>query len=146
MGTFVTWIANTVEPYLAKNGGPIILAQIENEYHGSTAYVNWCGNFAAGLNLSIPWVMCNGESANNTVNTCNGNDCYDSYLPSHSTSYPGQPLGWTENEGWFQYWGNDGGNSYVANETGWANRSPQDMAFVVSKWFAGGAAHHNYYM
>ena len=53
MGTFVTWIADTVEPYLAKNGGPIILAQIENEYEGSTEYVNWCGTFAASLDLSM---------------------------------------------------------------------------------------------
>ena len=53
------------------------------------------------------------------MNTCNGNDCYDSYIATHGSKYPGQPLGWTENEGWFQYWGNDGGNAYVANETGW---------------------------
>ena len=105
MGTFVKYIGNVVEPYLAKNGGPIILSQIENEYHGnSPEYVTWCGELAESLNFDIPWVMCNGESANNTINTCNGNDCYKSYLPTHASKYPGQPLGWTEDEGWYQFW------------------------------------------
>ena len=31
MATFVSYITHYVEPYLARNGGPIILAQIENE-------------------------------------------------------------------------------------------------------------------
>ena len=35
---------------------------------------------------------------------------------------------------------------YDANETGWANRSPEEMAFVIATWFAGGGSHHNYYM
>ena len=89
---------------------------------------------------------CNGESANDTINTCNGNDCYSSYLPSHSTTYPGQPLGWTENEGWFQYWDPSSSQEYDANITGWANRSPEDMAYVLATWIAGGGSHHNYYM
>ena len=95
MKSFVDEISNIVRPYLAKNGGPIILAQIENEIHTSdTAYVEWCGELAASENLGIPWVMCNGQSANNTINTCNGNNCYSSYVPSHDTRYPGQPLAW----------------------------------------------------
>lgn len=39
MSTFVTMIVDKVEPYLARNGGPIILAQIENEYEGSQVSV-----------------------------------------------------------------------------------------------------------
>ena len=94
MKSFVDEISNVARPFLAKNGGPIILAQIENEYHGpDNNYVEWCGELAASENFSIPWVMCNGKSANNTINTCNGNNCY-SYAQSHSTKFPGQPLGW----------------------------------------------------
>jgi len=85
--------------------------------------------------------MCNGMSASDTINTCNGNNCYN-YAKSHTKSYPGQPLGWTENEGWFQYWA----RAYNPDITNWANRSPQDMAYSVALWFAAGAAHHNYYM
>ena len=95
MQTFVEEISNVARPYLAKNGGPIILAQIENELHGDDEdYVNWCGELAAAQDFDIPWVMCNGESANNTINTCNGNNCYNSYAKSHSSRYPGQPLAW----------------------------------------------------
>ena len=32
VGRFITYVTKYVEPYLARNGGPIILAQIENEY------------------------------------------------------------------------------------------------------------------
>ena len=30
---------------------------------------------ANAFNVNVPWIMCNGVSANNTINTCNGNDC-----------------------------------------------------------------------
>ena len=97
MKSFVDEISNQARPYLAKNGGPIILAQIENEYHGGDhTYVEWCGQLAESQNFDIPWVMCNGESANNTINTCNGNQCYNSYVPSHASKFPGQPLAWYE--------------------------------------------------
>ena len=140
MEQFVTDITKITEKYLARNGGPIILAQIENEYHWSEYmdYVNWCGELTAKLDLGIPWVMCNGLSANNTINTCNGDDCQE-YASVHPTKYPGQPLAWTENEGWFQQW----------SETTFSNRShrsPEDMSYAVSAWFAIGGAHHNYYM
>eukprot|EP01083_Nonionella_stella_P063621 165336_1 len=142
MKTFVDEISTVARPYLAKNGGPIILAQIENEYHGMDRnYVEWCGELAESQAFDIPWVMCNGLSASNTINTCNGNNCYH-YAQTHSSKYPGQPLAWTENEGWFQSWG----KSYNANATEMDDRSPQDMAQSVAIWFGAGAAHHNYYM
>ena len=141
MARFVTDIAKIVTPYLAKNGGPIIMAQIENEYGWKTdlAYVQWCGDLANSLGLDIPWVMCNGLSANNTINTCNGNDCA-SYAEDHGTKYPGQPLAWTEDEGWFEEWDRE------PDSPNFDNRTPESMAFVVMKWFARGGCHHNYYM
>eukprot|EP01084_Bolivina_argentea_P198646 340099_1 len=141
MGTFVEGIASITQPYLAKNGGPVILAQIENEYHGSSAYVNWCGQLIKTLNMNVSWVMCNGMSASDTINTCNGNNCYG-YAQNHGKNFPQQPLGWTENEGWF----NDWTRAYNPDTPNWANRSPQDMAYSVAIWFAAGGAHHNYYM
>eukprot|EP01084_Bolivina_argentea_P122458 217001_1 len=132
-------VSTKLRPYLAINGGPIILAQIENEYHGQgvngTKYVQWCGDLAASLNFSIPWGMCNGETANNTVETCNGGDCYATYLPTHSAKHPDQPLAWTEDEGGFEQW------SQYDN-----NRTTADMANTLTKWFGGGASHSNYYM
>lgn len=139
MSRFVTDIAKLVEPYLSRNGGPIVMAQIENEYHwDDSSYVEWCGKLVESLHLDIPWLMCNGNSAKNVINTCNGNDC-TKYAESHAKNYPGQPLVWTENEGWYQEWSRP-------SDYSWNNRSPQDMAFVILKWIARGGAHHNYYM
>ena len=139
MARFVSDIAKLVEPYLARNGGPIVMAQIENEYHwDDQAYIEWCGKFSDSLHLGIPWLMCNGRSAKNVINTCNGNDC-TKYAEGHARNYPGQPLMWTENEGWYQEWSRP-------SDYSWNNRSPQDMAFVILKWIARGGAHHNYYM
>lgn len=48
-------------------------------------------------------IMCNGVSANNTINSCNSNDCA-AFLESHGQSgriLIDQPGIWTENEGWF---------------------------------------------
>ena len=139
MYRFVHQIVNHTEKYLARNGGPVIMAQIENEYNWPEYmdYINWCGNLVAQLDLGIPWVMCNGLSANNTINTCNGNDC-QKYADNHAKKYPGQPLAWTENEGWFQEWS--------VSYNGWADRTPEDMANVILAWFARGGSYHNYYM
>ena len=79
MAAYVNMVVQIIEPYLARNGGPVILAQvcvtwhgasratscadwqIENEYHGSSEeYVAWCGELTTQLNLDIPWLMCNG--------------------------------------------------------------------------------------
>lgn len=88
---------------------------------------------AVGVN--VPITMCNGETAvrpiltnhrkliesvklsalvelltrlqNNTINTCNGNDC-SGYLEQHGQNgrvLVDQPGLWTENEGGFQTWG-----------------------------------------
>ena len=140
MERFVTDITKVMEKYLARNGGPIILAQIENEYRWPEFidYINWCGELTAKLDLDIPWVMCNGLSANNTINTCNGYNCQD-YARSHSVKYPGQPLAWTENEGWFQQWSQPALSSHT-------DRPPEDISYAVLAWFASGGAHHNYYM
>ena len=67
MGRSVKDMAALAIPYLAKNGGPIIMAQIENEYNwNDEPYIDWCGELAASLQLHIPWVICNGHSANDT--------------------------------------------------------------------------------
>jgi hypothetical protein len=136
---FMDVIVEKIRPFLAENGGPVILAQVENEYHPvddqDKMYVNWCGELALSYNLHIPWVMCNGASANGTINTCNANDCWD-YAMAHNVSYPGQPLMWTENEGWFSVW------------TGYRipARTARDLSYSVAEWIAAGGAYHNYYM
>jgi beta-galactosidase GanA len=60
----------------ATQGGPIVLVQVENELQPTdVAYVAWCGEMAAralkAASVNVPLTMCNGETANNTINTCN---------------------------------------------------------------------------
>ena len=139
MKQFILRIVDYVTPYLAKNGGPIILAQIENEYNGDDmAYVNWCGNLVSNelSTAQIPWIMCNGYAANSTIETCNSCNCLDSgWMARHRATYPDQPLIVTENEGWFQQWG----EAYTV-------RTTSNIAYAVASWFAAGGAYHAYYM
>jgi hypothetical protein len=107
---FITRVIQEVEPFLAMNGGPVIMGQIENELGsyggaGSQEYADWCGDFVQSLGTQIPWVMCNGLSARNTVNTCNSNDCEAYYSDRHSVLHGDQPMAWTEDEQWFESWG-----------------------------------------
>ena len=139
MKQFFLDMVELARPLTAPHGGPIILGQVENEFHWKdSAYVDWCGDLVREAATDIPFLMCNGFSAPNTINTFNGNDGA-LYAERHSETYPGQPLAWTENEGWFQEWDRE-------PLTGRDNRTPQDMAYVIMKWFARGGAHHNYYM
>ena len=165
--------------YFADRGGPIVLAQVENELYGAPdAYVQWNGDMAASFNVGVPWIMCNGQSANNTINACNGNDCAG-FIDGNGQSgriLIDQPALWTENEvppaaaappppprpspavlllrwglcvppvvcgqGWFQQWGQETYPTMLAG----TDRSPEEMAFVVSRWFARGGSHMNYYV
>ncbi|CAF3381904.1 unnamed protein product [Rotaria sp. Silwood1] len=139
MRTFLMKIIEYVNPYLAKNGGPIILAQIENEYNGNDqAYVDWCGSLVTNelSSTQIPWIMCNGHAANSTIETCNSCNCLDDgWIDHHLHDYPDKPMLFTENEGWFQPWGE-----------AVAIRTTADVAYSVAEWFAGGGSYHSYYM
>ena len=75
---FVRQVVRVVEPYLARHGGPIVMAQIENEYsniEGSKkdgrAYVAEQAAFALSLQLDVPWIMCSQQDAPQAIiNTC----------------------------------------------------------------------------
>ena len=139
MRTFVMSIVDYVNPYLAKNGGPIILAQIENEYNDNDqAYVDWCGSLVSNelASTDIPWIMCNGHAANSTIETCNSCNCLDDgWIDQHLLTAPDKPMMFTENEGWFQPWGD-----------ALAIRTTPDLAYSVAEWFAAGGTYHSYYM
>ena len=76
------------------------------------------------------------KSANSTIETCNGCNCLDSgWMDNHRKNFPDQPLLFTENEGWVQFWGE-------AVEL----RTTPDLAYSVAEWFAGGGSYHSYYV
>eukprot|EP00936_MAST-01D_sp_MAST-1D-sp1_P001821 g1821.t1 len=145
------WLAllmKKVEPWLASQGGPIVLAQIENELNSALpgpgdTYVDWCGKLVRKWPSPV-WTMCNGATASNTVNTCNGEDCVD-FLESGGQSgrvLASHPALWTELELGFQTWGE---SADVVTTYFWG-RSAADIAFAAMRWFARGGSHVNYYM
>ncbi|CAH1432299.1 unnamed protein product [Lactuca virosa] len=142
MQNFTTKIVNMVkeENLFAAQGGPIILAQIENEYgnvissYGAAgkAYIDWCANMANSLDIGVPWIMCQQPDAPQPmINTCNGWYC-DNFTPNN----PNSPKMWTENwTGWFKNWGGLD-----------PKRTAEDVAFAVARFFQSGGTFQNYYM
>ncbi|XP_057983261.1 beta-galactosidase 7-like [Malania oleifera] len=124
----------------ASQGGPIIIAQIENEYgnvmssYGESGkeYIKWCANMAESQKISEPWIMCQQDDAPQPmINTCNGWYC-DQFQPNN----PNSPKMWTENwTGWYKNWGMKD-----------PHRTAEDVAFSVALFFQNGGTFHNYYM
>ncbi|XP_057443575.1 beta-galactosidase 15-like [Lotus japonicus] len=124
----------------ASQGGPIILAQIENEYgdimwkygDAGKAYVKWCAQMALAQNIGVPWIMCQQRDAPQPIiNTCNGYYCKN-FQPNN----PKSPKMFTENWiGWFQKWGERV-----------PHRSAEDSAYSVARFFQEGGVLNNYYM
>ncbi|XP_056698961.1 beta-galactosidase 13 isoform X2 [Spinacia oleracea] len=127
----------------ASQGGPIILSQIENEYDhvrgafrdgAAERYINWAGNMALGQKTGVPWIMCEQKDApGEVINACNGRHCGETF---EGPNAPYKPSLWTEN--WtaqFRVFGD------VPSQ-----RSAEDTAFAVARWFSKNGSHSNYYM
>ncbi|WCJ26958.1 Beta-galactosidase [Euphorbia peplus] len=142
MARFLAKIVNLMkeENLFASQGGPIILAQVENEYGNvewaygvaGELYVKWAAETAVSLNTSVPWVMCAQDDAPDPIlNTCNG-----FYCDQFTSNSPSKPKMWTENySGWFLSYG------YAI-----PYRPVEDLAFAVARFFETGGTFHNYYM
>ncbi|XP_010273985.1 PREDICTED: beta-galactosidase 15-like [Nelumbo nucifera] len=142
MQNFTTLIVDMCkrENLFAPQGGPIILAQIENEYgnimgpyrEAGKEYIKWCAKMATAQNIGVPWIMCKQSDAPYPmINTCNGFYC-DGFKPNN----PNSPIMWTESWiGWFKTWG--GADPHRATE---------DVAFSIARFFQFGGVFHNYYM
>ncbi|XP_021900324.1 beta-galactosidase 10 [Carica papaya] len=142
MQKFMTVIVNLMkqEKLFASQGGPIILAQVENEYgdiervygEGGKPYAMWAASMAVSQNIGVPWIMCQQYDAPDPViNTCNSFYC-DQFQPNS----PNKPKIWTENwPGWFKTFG--------ARDP---HRPPEDIAFAVARFFQKGGSVQNYYM
>ncbi len=131
-----------VGDYQATRGGPIILAQIENEYNNvaarygreGQAYVEWCASLAPILGLTVPMIMCEGQ-AKGVISTLNGFLVAKS-VARHRQHHPNQPILWTENwPGWYDTFG-------YRHHT----RDRREIAYNVLRFFAVGGTGVNYYM
>ncbi|GIV20946.1 MAG: hypothetical protein KatS3mg023_2697 [Armatimonadota bacterium] len=142
MERWVRLLCDYVRPYFAPNGGPIILAQIENEYgniawrYGEAGehYLKRIAEMAESLQVGVPWVMCKG-SAPGTIETINAFYAHP-LLDEHFTCHPDKPALWTEHwPGWYDLWG------YPHNR-----RTPENVAYAAARFFAAGGTGMNYYM
>ncbi|KAN0039975.1 hypothetical protein ACTA71_011857 [Dictyostelium dimigraforme] len=143
MSIWMEFVVKYLTNYFAPNGGPIVLAQVENEYGwleeeygiNGSEYAKWCIEFATNLNIGIPWIMCQQNNIENAIDTCNGYYCHD-WIAGHLDQFPNQPSFWTENWiGWFENWGQAK-----------PKRPVQDMLFSNARFIAYGGSLINYYM
>ncbi|KAG9458938.1 hypothetical protein H6P81_003446 [Aristolochia fimbriata] len=144
MQNFTSTIINLMkqEGLFASQGGPIILAQIENEYGNverafherGPPYVRWAAKMAVDLGTGVPWVMCKQDDAPDPViNACNGLSCGETWSGPNS---PNKPALWTEN--WTQL--------YQAFGEDLRGRTAEDIAFAVAFFIAKKGSYINYYM
>ncbi|XP_061342159.1 beta-galactosidase 13-like [Gastrolobium bilobum] len=130
------------EKLFASQGGPIILAQIENEYNhiqlayeaDGDNYVQWAAKMAVALDAGVPWIMCKQKDAPDPViNACNGRHCGDTFTGPNK---PYKPAIWTEN--WTA--------QYRVFGDPPSQRSAEDIAFSVARFFSKHGSLVNYYM
>ncbi|XP_047327382.1 beta-galactosidase 13-like [Impatiens glandulifera] len=130
------------ENMFAPQGGPIIMAQIENEYNNvqlayrekGASYIQWAANLALSFNVGVPWIMCKQKDAPGAViNTCNGRQCGDTFTGPNS---PNKPSLWTEN--WTA--------QYRVFGDPPSQRAAEDIAYQVARFFSKNGTLTNYYM
>ncbi|PKA46168.1 Beta-galactosidase 11 [Apostasia shenzhenica] len=130
------------EKLFASQGGPIIIAQVENEYNmvqkafrkGGKRYIQWASDMALSLGAGVPWMMCKQQDAPGPViNACNGRNCGDTWAGPNS---PTKPLLWTEN--WTA--------QYRVFGDPPSQRSAEDLAYSVARFFSKNGTMVNYYM
>ncbi|XP_051144918.1 beta-galactosidase 13-like isoform X2 [Andrographis paniculata] len=132
----------TKEKLWADQGGPIILAQIENEYNNvqvsyrekGKRYIKWAAEMAVELYNGVPWIMCKQKNAPpSVISTCNGRQCGDTFPGPNG---PDKPTLWTEN--WTAQYRVFGDSP--------SQRAAEDIAFSVARFFARNGTLNNYYM
>lgn len=132
-----------VRPYLATRGGPIILAQVENEYanvakrYGADGerYLVWMAELARRLGIDVPIIMCEG-AAPNVIETVNGFSIPDERVAKFRRTHPDLPMIWTELwPSWYDTWG------FQAHR-----RSAGNIAWHLLRFIGNGGAGWNYYM
>jgi len=126
----------------ATRGGPVILAQLENEYNNVASrygqdgarYLRWIGEAGREAGLEVPLVMCEG-AGDRAVETLNGFSV-EGRMAELRRHRPDQPLLWTENwPGWYDTWG-------FSHHT----RRAAEIAYRVTRFFGAGGTGVNYYM
>jgi len=146
MELWIRYVCDMVKPYLATNGGPIIMAQIENEYvhmqkiagRNGEKYINWAKNITHELGLDIPWFMCYGAPKGilETINDFNPHVFLDGTVDEYLNTHINEPAICTELwTGWIDVYGQPH-----------HSRPPESVAYSVARFLAAGGTGINYYM
>ena len=123
-------------------GGPIILAQLENEYCNVSArygedgqrYLAWCVTMGRAAGIEVPQIMCEGAPPD-AISTLNGFAVW-SRVASLRTERQAQPMLWTEAwMGWYDTWGEP---HHL--------RKVEDIAYETLRFFGVGGTGVNHYM
>ncbi|CAA3015930.1 beta-galactosidase 13-like, partial [Olea europaea subsp. europaea] len=126
----------------ADQGGPIIMAQIENEYtnvqlsyrEAGKMHIKWAADKVIATYNGIPLVMCKQKDApDSVISTCNGRECGDTFTDPNG---PNKPSLWTEN--WTA--------QYRVFGDPPSQRSAEDISFSIAHFFAKNGTMNNYYM
>ncbi|KAL5205953.1 hypothetical protein ABZP36_034162 [Zizania latifolia] len=103
MEKFVRFIVQKLKDaeMFAPQGGPIILAQIENEYGNikkdhaieGDKHLEWAAQMAISTATGVPWIMCKQSSSpGEVIPTCKGRHCGDTWTLRDKN----KPRLWTE--------------------------------------------------
>jgi beta-galactosidase len=139
---FVARVIEEVGDLQPTHGGPIILAQLENEYgivqerygDAGARYLDWISELGPRLAIKVPMIMCEG-AAGTALPTLNGFDVADR-VGGLRAENPGSPSFWTECwTGWYDVWG---GTHH--------RRDARELASKVVQFLAAGGTAINYYM
>ncbi|KAL2912449.1 Beta-galactosidase 7 [Polyrhizophydium stewartii] len=145
MESFVRKTVAVVEPFLPRNGGPIIAMQIENEYgnvihwndwHGRE-YLKWSINLAKSIDAGVPWFMCQQDGTWELIVGCNGFYCDNWIWGNHKNKNdPNTPAMFTELwSGWFQNFGDPR-----------PLRPAEDLAYSAARFYVRSGTYVSYYM
>ncbi len=136
-------LVSEFRPYLASNGGPVILVQVENEYanvakrygEDGQRYIAWMGDLAKKLGVDVPIIMCEG-GAEGAIETVNGFSISSDRMRKFRKEHPGLPAIWTELwPSWYNTWG------FQKHF-----RDPRNIASHILSFIANGGSGFNYYM
>jgi beta-galactosidase len=152
----LTWcmvLMAQVGQFQATRGGPIILAQLENEYNTvakrygdeGAKYMDWVVASAPEFGLDVPLVMCEAPSdtklelsqhaAPRIIKGLNGFAVADR-VPEFHRQFPNTPAFWTEM--WCAWYSNFGEQQHY--------REPSEIVRAITHFFAVGGSGVSYYM
>ncbi len=136
-------LAAEIRPYLATNGGPVILVQVENEYanvakrygEDGQRYLKWVVELTSRVGIDVQKITCEG-GVEGAIECVNGFSIPFERSISHKANKPDQPLIWTElYPAWYDTWG-------FQHHL----RDAQNMVFNILNFLGNGGTGWNYYM